>query len=98
MRVDKARGEAIGQLDSERERVLTSLQGPLLKHLNDRFCVHDLIFKLPRILILLMLVVVLDFLNSDNLKSQLLGWVAFIKLSLDCACNVLARYVIASVG
>ena len=73
MLVDKARGDAIGQLDSERERVLASLQGPLLKHLNDRFCVHDLIFKLPRILILLMLVVVLDFLNSDNLKSQLLG-------------------------
>jgi hypothetical protein len=59
---------------------------------------HDLIFKLPRILILLMLVVVLDFLNSDNLKCQLLGRVALIKLRLDCACDELARYVIASIG
>jgi hypothetical protein len=59
---------------------------------------HDLIFKLPCILKLLMLEVVLDFLNSYNLKCQLLGRVALIKLRLDCACDELARHIIASVG
>ena len=55
-------------------------------------------FVFDRVAMLALISSEFHLLNSDNLKCQLLAWVALIELRINCARYHLARYEIVSVS